>query len=146
MNIGKRFFFKGSAVFLVVSFVGVFLTFFPLQSVQAQNQVTIHMTASIVKIVKKNGKMYFEGGWNPRKITVQEGDQVTLIITSLDVDHSFYLPEYHIDKYIPSGQTVTVEFTANKAGVFVFSCGDETLCGATHRFMVGELVVTAPKK
>lgn len=101
----------------------------------AQKQVTIDMTASIIK--KVDGKLV--GGWNPKKITVNQGDEVTLKIKSLDAEHVFSLEGYNIEKEVIPGQPVEVHFTADKAGLFYFRCGME--CGPYHRFMLGQFIV-----
>jgi cytochrome c oxidase subunit 2 len=77
--------------------------------------------------------------WTPSTITVKKGDRVRLMLKSLDVDHGFSLKEYGIDEFLGAGKEATVEFTADKAGEFEFSCS--VYCGTGHRSMRGKLVV-----
>ncbi|MDP2974102.1 MAG: cupredoxin domain-containing protein [Candidatus Diapherotrites archaeon] len=77
--------------------------------------------------------------FEPEEITVEFGDRVKLSITSPDVEHSFALPEFNVNKTIPAGQTVTVEFVAEKKGRFTFYCS--VYCGAGHSEMNGALIV-----
>ena len=77
--------------------------------------------------------------FEPSVITVDKGDNVKISITSLDVEHGFSLPEYNIDAGIKPGKTTLVEFTANKAGTFTFSCN--VYCGTGHKNMKGTLKV-----
>lgn len=101
-----------------------------------ENTVIVKMTASVVK-KDSNGK--FSGGWNPRKITAQQGQTVVLKLTSADVTHVFALDDYEINVEVNPGETKTVTFVANKAGIFYYHCGME--CGPYHQHMLGQLVV-----
>ncbi|MBI3651365.1 MAG: cupredoxin domain-containing protein [Acidobacteria bacterium] len=88
----------------------------------------------VVKITAK--KFKFE----PGKITVHQGDQVKLLVTSVDVDHGIGLSEFGIDRKVKKGTTETIEFVADKEGKFTFFCS--VFCGDGHPDMAGELIVT----
>lgn len=75
----------------------------------------------------------------PSSLRVKKGEQLRLVIAALDHDHGFRLDEFHINKKIERGKTVTVEFTADKAGTFPFRCSN--FCGLGHGGMKGTLVV-----
>lgn len=75
----------------------------------------------------------------PGTITVNRGDTVILNITSADVEHGISIPQFSVTKTIPAGQTVTVQFVADEAGTFPFSCS--VFCGADHGSMKGTLIV-----
>lgn len=77
--------------------------------------------------------------FDPNQIIVNKGDKVKLSIKSLDVSHGFYLPSFDINKRLEPGKTETVEFIADKAGKFVFSC--DVFCGSGHSDMYGSLIV-----
>ena len=77
--------------------------------------------------------------FEPSTITVNKGDRVKLHITSADVEHGFRLAAFNINKTLPPGQTVDVEFVADKAGSFPFFCN--VFCGDGHSTMNGTLVV-----
>lgn len=77
--------------------------------------------------------------FNPSTITVNQGDNVRLIITSLDTTHGFYLPDFSINEKIEADKPVTVEFNADKKGTFVFRCNIP--CGSGHSSMEGTLIV-----
>lgn len=77
--------------------------------------------------------------FDPKTITVEQGQRVKLIITSADVTHGFELKEYGIEEAVKGGATTTVEFTATRAGRFHFRCSIE--CGDGHDGMMGTLVV-----
>jgi plastocyanin len=100
-------------------------------------------------------------GYNPSRITVNKGDTVIIKPTSLDVTHGFFLDGHPVEAILKQkgvtfqkvswedddGKIQTdwdrvsdIEFTAEKAGKFVFRCTQT--CGNLHPFMTGELVVT----
>ena len=75
----------------------------------------------------------------PDTITVNEGDTVKLEIESIDVTHGFGLSAFGINENLKSGETVEVEFVADKKGEFTFICS--VFCGSGHGAMKGTLVV-----
>lgn len=75
----------------------------------------------------------------PSTITVNNGDTVKLNITSVDVDHGFFLSAFNVNKKLKPGQTVTAEFVADKTGSFSFFCN--VFCGSGHQTMKGTLIV-----
>lgn len=75
----------------------------------------------------------------PGTITVNKGDRVKLQITSTDVTHGISLPAFGVNKRLPPGRTVEVEFTADRTGTFSFACS--VYCGAGHGGMKGKLIV-----
>lgn len=77
--------------------------------------------------------------FDPSSLRVKKGDHLRLVIAALDHDHGFRLDEFDINKKIERGKTVTVEFTADKAGTFPFRCSN--FCGLGHGGMKGTLVV-----
>lgn len=77
--------------------------------------------------------------FSPASITVKEGDEVKLIINSLDVPHGFSIDELGIKQDIEVGKPTTIEFTATKKGTFRFYCS--LFCGTGHREMEGQLII-----
>ena len=112
--------------------------------------VTSEVTASpttqggprVIEVVgTTNGGTKWE--WMPSTITVKKGEKVkfSVNVPAGDVPHGFFIPEFGINAKLAPGETVeTSEFTPQKAGTFPFSCS--VFCGAGHRGMVGQLVVT----
>jgi nitrous-oxide reductase len=80
---------------------------------------------------------------NPERIEVKKGDRVILYITNVertrDATHGFFLGAYNIAASIEPGETVTIEFVADKEGVFPFYCSE--FCAALHLEMMGYLLV-----
>lgn len=77
--------------------------------------------------------------FSPSTITVKKGDTVRLTITSVDVQHGFFLTAFNVNKDLQPGKTVTAEFVADKTGTFPFKCN--VLCGSGHGGMNGKLIV-----
>jgi len=75
----------------------------------------------------------------PGTITVNEGDEVILHIESIDVEHGIAIPQFGVSQILPVGQNITVEFVADKAGIYTFYCN--VYCGLEHRSMTGSLIV-----
>lgn len=80
-----------------------------------------------------------DGNTVVNKMAVNKGDTVKLTITSSDVTHGFSLNEFGINKVVNAGDTVTVEFVADKTGNFNFFCS--VVCGSGHGSMKGILTV-----
>lgn len=97
---------------------------------RSANHVTVHMAA-----VRSN--------FAPWKLEVNQGDLVTIYLTNIeqttDEIHGFGLLEYNINVAIDPGETETIEFTANKPGVYAYYCTN--FCSALHQEMQGYLLV-----
>lgn len=83
--------------------------------------------------------------FDPATITVAEGDRVRFRLHSLDRPHAFAIKAFRVKALIPrGGETITVEFVADRAGSFDFTCAE--YCGTGHARMKGRLVVVARGK
>jgi nitrous-oxide reductase len=94
------------------------------------NNVTVKMIA-----VRSN--------FEPNKIEVNQGDHVTVYLTNIeqttDELHGWGLIDYNINIVVDPGETKTIEFTADKPGVFAYYCTN--FCSALHQEMQGYLLV-----
>lgn len=78
--------------------------------------------------------------FTPDHIEVQQGDRVRITVRSADGTHGFTIKKLNVDTEVPrGGEPVTVEFVADRAGVFTISCSH--YCGLGHSHMRAELVV-----
>jgi cytochrome c oxidase subunit 2 len=78
--------------------------------------------------------------FEPSRIEVTEGDQVTLLVRSADTTHGFKIRELKIKREIPrGGQPVTIAFTAGAPGSYDITCSE--YCGPRHDEMDAVLVV-----
>ncbi len=79
----------------------------------------------------------------PTKIEVNQGDRVTIHLTNIeqttDELHGFAICQYNINVVVDPGETKTIEFVANKPGVFPYYCTN--FCSALHQEMQGYLLV-----
>jgi cytochrome c oxidase subunit 2 len=106
-----------------------------------------------VQVITVTAKKY---EYDPSPIRVKQGTKVRLNITATDHDHGFKISPFPdgAEKTgdpgllfsspqdctkIEKGQTVTVEFVAQKAGTYSFRCC--VVCGFHHHSMKGELIV-----
>jgi cytochrome c oxidase subunit 2 len=74
---------------------------------------------------------------DPPTLVVPVGEPVRLVLTSLDVNHSFYVPEFLIKRDLidfggnrPSNE---LEFTVSEAGTYAGQCAE--FCGTAHADM-----------
>lgn len=87
--------------------------------------------------------------WNPNLIVVNKGDTVVLNISNPRKNaHTFTIPEFGITTKIlePRTGSETIQFVADKAGVFTFACGlpynaANGQCDPDHSMMTGTLIV-----
>lgn len=86
---------------------------------------------------------YPEGGnvtgaiGNPPTLVVPVNEPVRLVLTSLDVNHAFYVPQFLIKRdLIPVGENGTpneLEFTITEEGTYAGQCAE--FCGTAHADM-----------
>jgi cytochrome c oxidase subunit 2 len=70
------------------------------------------------------------------------GKPVRLVMTSQDVIHSFYVPDFRIKQDLVPGRYTSIWFTPTRAGEFHLFCAE--YCGTDHALMKGRVVVQAP--
>ena len=79
----------------------------------------------------------------PDKVEVNAGDEVTIHVTNVeqttDMIHGLGISEHNLNVVVDPGETKTVKFIAQKAGVFPFYCTN--FCSALHQEMAGYLAV-----
>lgn len=92
----------------------------------------------VLKMVEiEAGSFYFK----PNELRVKKGEKVNLTLRSVDMMHNFVVDELSINVPVTkSGDTSTVEFTANEVGKFVFYCsvGNHRAQGQTGTLIVEE--------
>lgn len=87
--------------------------------------------------------------WDPNLIIVNKGDTVVLNISNpRNHSHTFTIPEFGISTKIlePETGSETIQFVADKSGVFTFACGlpynpANGQCDIDHSTMSGTLIV-----
>lgn len=76
----------------------------------------------------------------PNSIVVKKGEKVRLKLFSKEGTHGISVPELNLIQYMPEGEEVTADFTADIVGEFRFICS--IYCGSGHGEMTGTIVVT----
>jgi heme/copper-type cytochrome/quinol oxidase subunit 2 len=83
--------------------------------------------------------------FEPATISVAQGDRVRLRLHSADRSHAFAIEAFRVAALIPrGGETISVEFAADRVGTFAFTCSE--YCGTGHSRMKGSLIVLAKGK
>jgi nitrous-oxide reductase len=81
--------------------------------------------------------------YNPERVKVKKGNKVIWHITNgeraKDATHGFGLPHYNFNLSIEPGETQTIEFVADRSGVYPFYCTE--FCSALHLEMAGYFLV-----
>lgn len=100
------------------------------------------------RIERRDGKVYIyttarRSEYGLKEMRVKQGERVVLNVTNIettkDIIHGLAIPEYGINKSLAPGETVRVEFTADKPGVYWLYC--TWFCSALHLEMRSRLVV-----
>ena len=79
--------------------------------------------------------------FEPARIEVTEGERVKLLVRSGDGVHGVEIKKLKVNKKVPRGGEVTIEFVAPAPGEFPILCSE--YCGDGHEDMKGMLVVAA---
>jgi cytochrome c oxidase subunit 2 len=81
---------------------------------------------------------YPDGGRAIAQLYVPVGRPVKLLMTSRDVIHSFYVPDFRVKQDVIPGRFTTLWFTVERAGTHQILCAE--YCGAGHSTMRGEVI------
>lgn len=85
---------------------------------------------------------YPDGRASASVLTVPVGRPVRLLMTSRDVLHSFYVPEFRVKQDVVPGRYSDLWFTATKPGDFEVFCAE--FCGLEHSMMSAHVVALQP--
>ena len=77
--------------------------------------------------------------FEPAVVEVVLGEPVRFVVKSTDVLHGFAIKKFKIDKDVPAGGDVKIDFVAKEAGEFPIICS--VTCGEGHATMTGMLKV-----
>lgn len=106
---------------------------------QKTQDTTVDDSATDSNNVKEFDMIAKQFSFEPSTITVNKGDKVKINVRSTDVEHGISIPEFGVNKKLPSGEERTIEFTADQEGEFSFICS--VYCGSGHGNMKGTLIV-----
>jgi len=104
----------------------------------------IDPSALVVKVIA--GQWYWQFQYPDQGISSTElylpiGQQIDFQMTSKDVIHSFFVPEFRLKQDIVPGRTVDLRVTPDKLGTYTVECAQ--LCGANHAYMTAKVHVVA---
>ena len=138
-------------VWLEALFITVPLSFFLLWFFIGFNEFVRQQTppsdAMDVYVMGKKWMWKFAYPDGPNAVNVLRvpaGRNVRLLMTSRDVIHSFYVPEFRIKKDVLPGRYTDQWFNAVAPGRFQILCAE--YCGAGHSVMRGEVIVMKPEE
>ena len=83
----------------------------------------------------------YENGVVSDTLYMPVGKQVHLKMTSSDVIHSFWVPEFRVKQDLVPGRITELWITPTEEGQYSVSCAE--LCGTTHYGMVKPVIVTS---
>jgi len=86
---------------------------------------------------------YPNGNSEVNELRVPMGQPVKLVMSSKDVIHSFFVPEFRLKKDVVPNSYTTLWFEATKAGTMTITCTE--YCGTGHSAMTGKLIVMETK-
>jgi cytochrome c oxidase subunit 2 len=81
----------------------------------------------------------YASGRQTDTLYVPQGQPVKLLMESLDVNHSFFIPAFRIKEDVIAGKINTVGFKADKTGDYDIACAE--YCGLKHSMMYTKVVV-----
>ncbi len=83
-----------------------------------------------------------EGQREINELHVPVGQPIKLLMTSEDVIHSFYVPDFRVKQDVLPGRYSTLWFQATKAGTYQLHCAE--YCGTDHAVMGGRVIAMTP--
>jgi cytochrome c oxidase subunit II len=97
--------------------------------------------AMVVNVTAQMWKWNFkyENGKISDTLYVPVNRSVKVILNSLDVNHSFYIPAFRVKKDVIPGRQNTSWFKATEVGSYPIFCAE--YCGLNHSYMYNEVVV-----
>jgi cytochrome c oxidase subunit II len=84
---------------------------------------------------------YPEYGVSSTDLYLPVNRQIDLQMTSVDVIHSFWVPEFRVKQDIIPGRTVDLRVTPSLIGDYKVRCSE--LCGLRHAYMEGKVTVVS---
>ncbi|MCP3977911.1 MAG: cytochrome c oxidase subunit II [bacterium] len=91
---------------------------------------------------KWNWLFTYPNGYIDADLHVPAETPVTLVMTSEDVIHAFYVPELRVKRDVMPGRYSKVWFSATQLGEYDIFCAE--YCGTSHSEMLSKLVVHEP--
>jgi cytochrome c oxidase subunit 2 len=103
-----------------------------------EDALTIEVTAQMWKWGFK-----YENGKTADSLYVPVNKAIKLNLTSLDVNHAFYIPAFRIKKDVYPNQSRMVWFKSDAIGKYDIACAE--YCGLNHSYMYNKINVLSEK-
>ncbi len=123
-------------VIVLAIFVGGFKGFLNLRTAP-DDAYEVQVTAQ-----RWNWSFTYPNGHVDPELHVPAGVPIRLVMSSLDVIHSFYVPDYRVKQDLVPGRYTTAWFEAKEPGESRIYCAE--YCGTSHSEMLSRVVVHAP--
>lgn len=125
-----------TAIPTVIVLFGAIYSWVILDDIEArENPMPIGVTAQQFKWTFE----YPEEGVSANELHVPAGQQIELTLNSVDVIHSFWVPEWRVKKDVVPGLTTSLVTTPDREGTYSAICTE--LCGIGHSTMRAFVVV-----
>jgi len=122
--------------------LGVFFVIFVWGAIIYFRLRTPPQDAAEVYVVAKQWMwklQHMEGQREINELHIPVDRDVKLIMTSQDVIHSFFVPEFRVKQDVVPGRYTTLWFRATRTGTYHLLCTQ--YCGTQHSGMIGDIVV-----
>lgn len=87
---------------------------------------------------------YENGAQTTGELRVPAGRPIKLIMSSADVIHSFYVPDFRVKQDVVPGRYTQVWFNAPETGESIIFCAE--YCGTGHSNMIATVIVQEPQE
>jgi len=125
-------------ILVLAMFYYGFITFQELRVIP-ENAYTIKVTGQMWK-----WNFTYDNGKKSDTLYVPVNTPLKLVLSSLDVGHSFYVPAYRIKEDLVPGMETYLAFIPDKIGSYEIACAE--YCGLNHSYMYNKLHVIPQDK
>jgi len=87
---------------------------------------------------------YPDYGITSKELYLPVNKQVILSLTSRDVIHSFWVPEFRVKQDVVPGRFTEYRITPSREGIYKVRCAE--LCGASHSYMLASVEVVPQQR
>jgi cytochrome c oxidase subunit II len=132
-------------VVAILSLLALFLVFWVIGYVQYLRLKSPPERAMPIYVSGKQWMWSFaypDGRGSEGVLYVPVGEPIELIMTSRDVIHSFFVPQFRIKQDVVPGRTTSVWFEVEEPGTYDVFCTE--YCGTGHSTMRATVVALAP--
>lgn len=123
------------------------VVFFGVWGAQVLADITrVEPDEMVVRVVGQQWSWFFEypeeGDLRSLEMVLPKDQVIRLQMESLDVLHSFWVPEFRVKQDLVPGQITELRITPNEIGEYSLVCAE--ICGEQHSTMVAKVRVVEP--